>query len=77
MDKHQLFIWTSPLYAVTKLIQWDWPDIYGEHKLVVMYGPLHIEMGELRFLGKWLEQSEWTNALFKPISHHQASQIPL
>ena len=53
----------QPLYAVAKQIQWNWPPLYGEGQLVVMFGPLHIEMGALRLLGEWLDQSGWTSAL--------------
>lgn len=53
----------QPLYALAKKIQWNWPESYGEDKLVVIFGPLHIEMGALRVLGEWLDQSGWTSAL--------------
>jgi len=53
----------QPLYALTKQIQWKWPQLYGEDKFVIMFGPLHIEMGALRLIGEWLDQSGWTDAL--------------
>ena len=28
----------QPLYALAKQIQWTWPDRYGEHCCVVMFG---------------------------------------
>ena len=34
----------QPLYAITKTIQWTWPDTYGEDKFSIMFGGLHIEM---------------------------------
>lgn len=34
-------------------------DIYGEHKFVIMMGPLHIEMSFLRVIGQFLEGSGW------------------
>ena len=45
----------QPLYAVAKQIQWSWPESYGEHHVVIMFGGLHIEMAFLRLLGRWLE----------------------
>ena len=34
-------------FAIAKNIQWNMPERYGEYKLVVMLGGLHIEMGFL------------------------------
>ena len=53
----------QPLYTLAKQIQWNWPETYGEDKLVVMFGPLHIEMGALRLLGELMEDSGWVGAL--------------
>ena len=39
----------QPLYA--KQIQWNWRDVYGEEKFVIMMGVLHIEMAALKTLG--------------------------
>ncbi|KAJ8396485.1 hypothetical protein AAFF_G00017910 [Aldrovandia affinis] len=33
----------QPLYAIIKLLQWQYPDTLGEDKLVAMMGALHIE----------------------------------
>ena len=41
------------LYAITKQIQWNWSDIYGEKKLLIMMGALHIEMVALKMLGMY------------------------
>ena len=38
-----VMIFDQPLYAVAKNIQWNMPERYGEDKLVVMLGGLHIE----------------------------------
>jgi hypothetical protein len=38
----------QPLYALAKQIQWDWPDIYGEAKFVILLGGLHIEIAALK-----------------------------
>ena len=53
----------QPLYVLAKLIQWYWPDAYGEDKALVMFGGLHVEMTALKAIGKWLEGSGWTSAL--------------
>ncbi|KAG7175668.1 hypothetical protein Hamer_G024292 [Homarus americanus] len=53
----------QPLYALAKQIQWAWPKRYGEDKLVVMFGGLHIEMAALKMLGDWLEGSGWVEVL--------------
>ena len=53
----------QPLFALAKQIQWKWPQKYGEDKLVVMFGGLHIEMAALKMLGNWLEGSGWVQAL--------------
>ena len=53
----------QPLFAVAKAIQWNWSDLYGEKKFLVMFGGLHIEMAFLKVIGGWLEGSGWTTAL--------------
>lgn len=53
----------QPLYALAKQIQLKWPDRYGEDKLVVMFGGLHIEMAALKMLGTWLQSSGWVEAI--------------
>lgn len=53
----------QPLYALAKQIQWHWPDEYGEDKVVIMFGGLHIEMTALKSIGSILEDSGWTSAL--------------
>ncbi|KAJ8416192.1 hypothetical protein AAFF_G00382140 [Aldrovandia affinis] len=53
----------QPLYALAKQIQFKWPEKYGEDKLVVMFGGLHIEMAVLKMLGNWLQGSGWVEAL--------------
>ena len=53
----------QPLYALAKQIQFKWPEKYGEDKLVVMFGGLHIEMSALKMLGNWLQGSGWVEAL--------------
>jgi hypothetical protein len=53
----------QPLYALAKIIQWNWPDKYGENKFVIMFGGLHIEMAALKALGSLLTGSGWAEAV--------------
>ena len=52
-----------PLYAICKYIQWTSPDLYGEHKLVIMFAGLHLEKALWNYLGDLLEGSGWTTAI--------------
>jgi hypothetical protein len=54
----------QPVYAIGKQVQWH-PDQYGEDKLVMMVGSLHIEMNFLSAIGDWLEGSGWVELLTK------------
>lgn len=42
----------QPLYAISKTIQWNWKENFGEEKFVIIMGALHIEMAALKTLGK-------------------------
>lgn len=53
----------QPLFALAKQIQWKWPEVYGEDKMVVLFGGLHIKMAALKTLGDWLQGSGWVQAL--------------
>ena len=53
----------QPLYAIAKTIQWNWPTSYGDGRLVVMMGGLHIEMAALKMLGVLLKDSGWVEAV--------------
>ena len=55
----------QPLYAMAKQIQWQWPNLYGEDKFVIMFGGLHIEMAALKSIGTLLQSSGWTGALIE------------
>lgn len=55
----------QPLFALAKMVQWKWPDNYGENKYVVMFGGLHLEMGLWNVLGDLLESSGWTTAIIE------------
>lgn len=39
------------LFAIAKLIQWNYPEIYGENKFLVMFSAIHIERAFIRVLG--------------------------
>ncbi|KAK3924496.1 3-dehydroquinate synthase, partial [Frankliniella fusca] len=49
----------QPLYALGKILQWNWPETYGEHKIVLIMGGLHIEQAFLRLLGSFMEECGW------------------
>ena len=52
-----------PLFSKAKYIQWAWPGTYGEDKIVMMFGGLHLEMAMWNMLGSYLTDSGWTVAL--------------
>lgn len=49
----------QPLYAIAKTIQWNWPSVYGENRLVIVMGGLHIEIAALKTFGASLKDSGW------------------
>lgn len=53
----------QPLYALMKQLQFKLPEKYGDDKIFVMMGGLHIEMATLKVIGQWLKGSGWTEAL--------------
>ena len=53
----------QPLFALAKLLQWNYKEYYGEKSFVVMLGPLHIKMAALKTIGDWLTNSDWCSAL--------------
>ena len=53
----------QPLYAIIKLIQWQFPDTLGEDKLVVIMGALHIEDKMHLMIGKLLRDTGWATIL--------------
>lgn len=55
----------QPVYAIAKKVQWLYPELYGEDKLLMMMGALHIEMATLNVLGDWLEGSGWVEVLIE------------
>ena len=55
----------APLFALAKLVQWNWPQTHGEKDFVVMFGGLHIEMAIWKTFGGYLDSSGWTSALIQ------------
>ena len=53
----------QPLYTLAKIIQWNFPELYGEHQFVVMLGGLHIEMAAFKALGSFVTGSGWVEAI--------------
>ena len=49
----------QPLFTIAKQIQWERKHVYGEDKVVIMMGALHIEMTALIVIGDWLKDSGW------------------
>ena len=56
-EQAPVVVFDQPLYAIAKQVQWNWKEIYGNGKFVVMMGPLHAEMAALKTLGDWLSES--------------------
>jgi len=50
----------QPLFAIGKLLQWNFPLKYDIDKLLFMFGTLHIEMDFSHVVGAFLENSGWT-----------------
>ena len=53
----------QPLYKIAKELQWLHPEKYGQSKLIVMMGALHIEMAIDSVFGDVLQCSGWSQAL--------------
>ena len=53
----------QPLYALAKIIQWNFPELYGESRFVIMLGGLHVEMAGLKALGSFMSGSGWVEAI--------------
>ena len=53
----------QPLYALAKLVQWNCKENYDKKCVVIMMGPLYIEMADLKTIGDWLKYSGWSSAL--------------
>ena len=52
-----------PIYAQCKYLQWRFPELYGEEKMMIILGGLHTEKTLWKCLGDLLEKSGWTEAL--------------
>ena len=53
----------QPIFALAKQVQWHFPEQYGEHKYLVMFGGLYIEMTPFKSIGTLHQSSGWTGAL--------------
>jgi len=53
----------QPLYAIAKKILWNFPTVYCEKNLVVMFGGFYTELAALKPLGSWIEDSGCTSVL--------------
>jgi len=40
-DQTPIIAVDQPLFALCKLIQWNWPQKYGEEKFIIMFGAFH------------------------------------
>ncbi len=54
-----MLVCDCPIFAQCKYIQWKWPEEYGESKLLIMFGGLHIEKALSKTLGDMLELFGW------------------
>ena len=52
-----------PIFEIYKCIQWKYPEKYGEDKLIIMFGGLHLDKGLWIALGDLLASSGWTDGL--------------
>ncbi|KAJ2938093.1 hypothetical protein O0L34_g19419 [Tuta absoluta] len=53
----------QPLYTIGKLIQWNWPELYGENKFVMMFAPFHIEKAFLGIIGQYMAGCGWISVV--------------
>ena len=53
----------QPIFTQCKYIQWKWPGICGENKMIIMLGGLHVEKVLWYSFGDLLAFSGWTEAL--------------
>lgn len=50
----------QPLYTLAKVLQWNWPDMYGENHIFILFGQFHIELAFLKLIGQSLNGSGWS-----------------
>ena len=65
LDQPLVITADQPVYVIGKQIQWLYPDEYGDQKVLLMMGPLHIEISFFNLLGNWLESNGWIESLVK------------
>lgn len=61
LNTHQVPVLCAdqPLYTLGKLIQWNCPAQFREEKIVMLFGPFHIEQNFLKIVGTFLQGSGW------------------
>lgn len=52
----------QPIYALAKQLQWKFPELFREHKIVMMMRDLHIEKTVSKLVSR-LSGSGWTDIL--------------
>jgi len=57
----------EPLFALAKLVQWQFPATNGEGHYIDMLGGLHTEMALWNVLADLLEGSGWTSLMISSI----------
>jgi len=62
-DQVSVLVGDLPLYSLCKQIQWLQPEKYGEHRIFIMMGGMHIEKAAYTLLGDLLDSSGWTTTL--------------
>ena len=53
----QITVMDQPLFAIAKIIQWNFTATHGEDTYFIMAGGLYIEMTAFKVIGNWLDES--------------------
>ncbi|KAJ1530222.1 hypothetical protein ONE63_005149 [Megalurothrips usitatus] len=66
----------QPIYAMCKIVQWNWPDNYGEDKYFIMFGEFRIEQSFLKLIGHAMGGCGWVSimAASQVVSSETAAQ---
>jgi hypothetical protein len=59
-DQEPVFVVDQQIYCIAKCLQWQFPNLYGEDKFVVLMGGFHIIKTMFDTLGELLEATGWT-----------------
>ncbi|KAK2708486.1 hypothetical protein QYM36_014184 [Artemia franciscana] len=63
LNQALVIAYDQPLYKIAKELQWLMPDEYGEGKLAVMMGALHVKMAMNSVIREVLSVSRWEQEL--------------